>query len=53
MGEDTVVRLGLPGSSIVDIPLLLVLRDGARRMIEGVKFRNGGPIKDAEDKAAA
>ena len=36
MGEDTVVRLGLPGSSVVDDPLLLVLRDGARRMLQQV-----------------
>jgi transposase-like protein len=36
MGEDTVVRLGLPGSNVVDDPLLLVLRDGARRMLQQV-----------------
>ena len=36
MGEDTVVRLARPGSSIGDDPLLLVLRDGARRMLQQV-----------------
>ncbi len=36
MGEDTVVRLARPGSSIADDPLLLVLRDGARRMLQQV-----------------
>ena len=36
MGEDTVVRLGWPGSSVVDDPLLVVLRDGARRMLQQV-----------------
>ena len=35
-GEDTVGRLARPGSSIVDDPLLLVLRDGARRMLQQV-----------------
>jgi len=36
MGEDTVVRLARPGSSIGDDPLLLVLRNGARRMLQQV-----------------
>ena len=36
MGEETVVRLARPGSSIGDAPLLLVLRDGARRMLQQV-----------------
>ena len=36
MERDTVVRLGLPGSSVADDPLLLVLRDGARRMLQQV-----------------
>jgi transposase len=36
MGEATVVRLGLPGSSVVDDPPLLVLRDGGRRMLQQV-----------------
>jgi len=34
--RDTVVRLRLPGSSIADDPLLLVLRDRARRMLQQV-----------------
>ena len=36
MERDTVVRLARPGSSIGDDPLLLVLRDGARRMLQQV-----------------
>ena len=36
MEEDTVGRLARPGSSIGDDPLLLVLRDGARRMLQQV-----------------
>ena len=36
MERDTVVRLGLPGSSIADDPLLLVLRDGLLRMLQQV-----------------
>jgi putative transposase len=36
MERDTVVRLGLPGSSVADDPLLLVLRWGARRMLQQV-----------------
>lgn len=36
MEEDTVVRLARPGSSVADDPLLLVLRDGARRMLQQV-----------------
>ena len=36
MERDTVVRLARPGSSIADDPLLLVLRDGARRMLQQV-----------------
>jgi putative transposase len=33
MEEDTVVRLPRPGASVADDPLLVVLRDGARRML--------------------
>ena len=33
MEEDTVVRLPRPGGSVADDPLLVVLRDGARRML--------------------
>jgi hypothetical protein len=36
METDTVVRLARPGSSVGDDPLLLVLRDGARRMLQQV-----------------
>ncbi len=36
MEEDSVVRLPRPGSSVVDDPLLAVLRDGARRMLQQV-----------------
>ncbi len=36
MERDTVVRLARPGSSVGDDPLLLVLRDGARRMLQQV-----------------
>ena len=34
MKRDTVVRLARPGASVGDDPLLLVLRDGARRMLQ-------------------
>ena len=34
MGKDSAVRLVRPISSVVDEPLLLVLRDGVRRMLE-------------------
>ncbi len=34
--RDTVVRLARPGSGVADDPLLLVLRDGARRMLQQV-----------------
>ena len=33
MEEDSVVRLRRPGASLADDPLLVVLRDGARRML--------------------
>jgi hypothetical protein len=33
MEEDTVVSLPRPGASVTDDPLLVVLRDGARRML--------------------
>jgi hypothetical protein len=36
MERDTVVRLARPGASVADDPLLLVLRDGARRMLQQV-----------------
>ena len=36
MERDAVVRLARPGSSITDDPLLLVLRVGARRMLQQV-----------------
>ena len=36
MEEDTVVRLPRPGASIVDDPLLEVLRSGARQMLQQV-----------------
>jgi transposase-like protein len=36
MEEDTVVRLPRPGASVVDDPLLEVLRSGARRMLQQV-----------------
>jgi putative transposase len=33
MKEDTVVALPRPGASVADDPLLMVLREGARRML--------------------
>ncbi len=36
MEEDTVVRLPRPGASVVDDPLLEVLRSGARQMLQQV-----------------
>ena len=33
MDEDIVVRLPRPGGSVADDPLLVVLREGARRML--------------------
>jgi transposase-like protein len=36
MNEDTVVRLPRPGASVVDDPLLEVLRSGARQMLQQV-----------------
>jgi len=36
MERDTVVRLARPGASVADDPLLLVLRDGARRILQQV-----------------
>jgi transposase-like protein len=36
MKEDTVVRLPRPGASVMDDPLLLVLRSGARQMLQQV-----------------
>src|SRR5687768_18118615 len=33
MEEDTVVALPRPGSGVMDDPLLVVLREGARRML--------------------
>ena len=36
MERDTIVRLALPGSSVADDPLLLVLRDDARRTLQQV-----------------
>jgi hypothetical protein len=36
MERDTVVRFALPGAGVADDPLLLVLRDGARRMLQQV-----------------
>ena len=45
MERDTVVRLARPGSSITDDPLLLVLQDGARRMLQQViEAEPAGPL---------
>ena len=43
MEEDTVVRLPRPGASVVDDPLLEVLRSGARQMLQQVlSLKKGG-----------